>query len=80
MVMVDASISGSGQASTQEMLFEPEVFKALRQVSDSPQERGRIFEQVMRAAFERNLQYNDRFRQVWLWTDWPERARLGVPG
>jgi predicted helicase len=59
------------------MLFEPEVFKALRQVSDSPQERGRVFERVMRVAFERNPQYSDRFVRVWLWADWPGRARFG---
>lgn len=59
------------------MLLEPEVFKALRQTSDSPQERGRIFERVMRTALERNPQYSDRFKKVWLWTDWPQRTQLG---
>ncbi|MCY4422571.1 MAG: DEAD/DEAH box helicase family protein [Acidimicrobiaceae bacterium] len=59
------------------MLLEPEVFKALRQTSDSPQERGRIFERVMRTALERNPQYSDRFKRVWLWTDWPQRIKLG---
>ena len=62
------------------MLFEPEVFKALRRVSDSPQERGRIFERVMRAAFERNPQYSDRFAHVWLWADWPARSLFGYGG
>lgn len=62
------------------MLFEPEVFNALRQVSDSPQERGLIFERVIRAAFERNPQYSDRFERVWLWAEWPGRALYGYGG
>ena len=77
---MDTTAEGSGGLSSQGMLFEPEVFKALRTVSDSPQERGRIFERVMRAAFERNPQYSDRFVQVWLWADWPGRALLGYGG
>ena len=69
----------SAQAS-QGVLFEPEVFKALRRTSDSPQERGLIFERVMRAAFEKNPQYSDRFKRVWLWADWPQRAALDYGG
>ena len=80
MVTSEASTMESGQPPMQEMLFEPEVFKALREVSDSPQERGRIFERVMRTAFERNLQYSDRFKQVWHWADWPQRTQLGYGG
>ena len=80
MVMVDKTTEGSGELPSQGMLFEPEVFKALRQVSDSPQERGRIFERVMRAAFERNPQYSDRFVRVWLWADWPSRILFGYGG
>ena len=63
--------------SSQGVLFDPEVFRALRRVSDSPQERGRIFERVMRAAFEKNPQYSDRFERVWLWTEWPDRITFG---
>ena len=70
----------SDKAPSQGMLLEPDVFRALRQASDSPQERGRIFERVMRVAFERNPQYSDRFKQVWLWTDWPQRSLLGYGG
>ena len=72
--------TASDGSPSQEMLFEPEVFKALRKVSDSPQERGRIFERVMRAAFERNPQYSDRFKQVWLWAHWPDRTKFGYGG
>lgn len=66
----------TGTAS-QQVLFDPEVFRALRRVSDSPQERGRIFERVMCAAFEKNPQYSERFERVWLWTDWPDRITFG---
>ena len=72
-----AQTDNSRTAPSQGMLLEPEVFKALRQTSDSPQERGRIFERVMRTALERNPQYSDRFKKVWLWTDWPRRTQLG---
>ena len=80
MVTVDKTTEGSSGLPSQGMLFEPEVFKALRRVSDSPQERGRIFERVMRAAFERNPQYSDRFAHVWLWADWPSRVLFGYGG
>ena len=59
------------------MPFEPEVFTALRRRSDSPQEQGRIFERVMRTAFERNPQYSQRFARVWHWNDWPDRIMHG---
>ena len=75
-----AQTNDSRTAPSQGMLLEPEVFRALRQTSDSPQERGRIFERVMRTAFERNPQYSDRFERVWLWADWPQRGRLGYGG
>ena len=72
-----AQAHDSSTAPSQGMLLEPEVFKALRRTSDSPQARGRIFERVMRTAFERNPQYSDRFERVWLWSDWPQRIQLG---
>ena len=64
-------------AASQRVLFDPEVFRALRRVDATPQERGRIFERVMRVAFERNPQYGDRFKQVWLWSHWPDRQKFG---
>ena len=63
--------------TSEQVLFDPEVFRALRQINTTPQERGRIFERVMRAAFEKNPQYSDRFERVWLWTDWPDRITFG---
>ena len=79
-VTVDSSIANPDAMPSQGVLFEPEVTKALRQVSDSPQERGRIFERVMRAAFEKNPQYSNRFERVWLWADWPGRQKFGYGG
>ena len=77
MVMADTATEDSVAGSSPGVLFDPEVFRALRRVSDSPQERGRIFERVMRAAFEKNPQYSDRFERVWLWTNWPDRITFG---
>ena len=61
MVTLDTATDDAFRDSAPGVLVDPEVFRALRRVSDSPQERGRIFERVMRAAFEKNPQYSDRF-------------------
>ena len=56
-------------------LFEPEVFREIRERALSASEQGRMFEQVMRAAFEINPEFD--FEHVWMWNDWPERTELG---
>ena len=56
-------------------LFEPEVFREIRERALSASEKGRMFEQVMRAAFEINPEFD--FEHVWMWNDWPERTELG---
>ena len=63
----------------QGMLGEPAVMRALRTRSDSPQERGRMFERLLRAAFMAHPgEYGpQRFKEVWLWREWPQRERLG---
>ncbi len=61
------------------MLLEPAVMKALRTRGYSPQDRGRMFERLLKAAFKAHPgEYGpQRFKEVWLWQEWPERERLG---
>ncbi len=49
---------------------------------DSPQQRGRVFERLLRAAFGCHPgEYGpQRFRRVWLWSQWPDRERFGYGG
>ena len=56
-------------------LFEPEVFRQIRERALNSTEKGTMFEQVMRAAFEANPEFD--FQHVWLWNEWPERTELG---
>ncbi|MYI52570.1 MAG: hypothetical protein F4110_01025 [Acidimicrobiaceae bacterium] len=45
----------------------------------SPQQRGRVFERLLKAAFEAHpgAYGPQRFRRVWRWPEWPDRERLG---
>ncbi|WP_419838680.1 type ISP restriction/modification enzyme [Candidatus Poriferisodalis sp.] len=56
-------------------LFEPVVFRQIRERALNSTEKGRMFEQVMRGAFEANPEFD--FQHVWLWNEWPERTELG---
>ena len=64
-----------GQDDRQGHLFEPAVFAEIRERSLSAADRGRQFEELMRAAFEANPEYD--FEAVWLWDDWPQRKSHG---
>lgn len=59
-----------------------ELFARLRAESQSEFEKGRRFELLMKAAFERHPgEYGpDRFRRVWMWIDWPDRKAMGFKG
>ena len=46
--------------------------------SASAAETGSRFEKLIRRALETAPGYGpDRFSQVWLWSDWPDRGPLG---
>lgn len=64
--------------ASQGHLFEPEVFREIRERSLSNADRGRQFEEMMRAAFDANPEFD--FSSVWLWDDWPQRQREGFAG
>ena len=59
-------------------LFEPEAFTEIRERSLSAPDRGRQFEELMRAAFEASPEYG--FASVCLWDDWPQRKRALLIG
>ena len=46
---------------------------------ESPQQRGRVFERLLKAAFEAHPgEYGPlRFKRVWLWMRWPDRQAHG---
>ena len=69
MTLFEAAAAVQGQG------FEPEVFRQIRERALNPTEKGRMFEQLMRAAFEVNPEFD--FEHVWMWNDWPERTELG---
>jgi len=62
--------------------FEHDVFDVLRTLSrlaGSRVDKGRRFERLMKFAFLRHPgEYGpSRFSEVWLWSEWPERAARG---
>ena len=69
MTLFETAAAGQGQG------FEPEVFRQIRERALNPTEKGRMFEQLMRAAFEVNPEFD--FEHVWMWNDWPDRTELG---
>ena len=51
----------------------------LRNESTSEYEKGRNFERLLKRALQQHPGiYGDRFSNVWLWNDWPERHRTGL--
>ena len=42
----------------------------IRSISDSESKKGRLFERLMKAYFEQDPLYKERFREVWLWSEW----------
>ena len=51
------------------------VLDHIRAVAGSEVEKGRLFERLMKAYFEQDPLYRDRFSDVWLWSQWTERGR-----
>ena len=42
-------------------------------------DKGDKFERLMLQFFKTDLFWTDRFSDVWMWMDWPERPRGGRP-
>ena len=51
-----------------------QVLDAIRRVASSERDKGDRFERLVQSAFRTDRTYRDRFSDVWLWMDWPERG------
>ena len=49
------------------------VLDHIRSIADSEAHKGRLFERLMKAYFQKDPVYRDRFRDVWLWSEWAVR-------
>lgn len=52
-----------------------DVLHALEARATNDREKGDVFEQLTKTFFEQDALYRDQFERVWLWKDWPHRAR-----
>ena len=43
--------------------------------SANPAQKGRLFEQLVKAFLEQEKANRARFKQVWLWSEWPNRGK-----
>lgn len=50
-----------------------DVLDQLYYSATSEREKGDKFERLMLAFFKTDVQWADRFADVWMWTEWPER-------
>ena len=46
------------------------VLDHIRSIAETEVEKGRLFERLMKAYFQQDPLYRDRFSQVWLWSEW----------
>ncbi len=46
------------------------VLDHIRSIAGTEAEKGRLFERLMKAYFEQDPLYRDRFSHVWLWPEW----------
>lgn len=50
-----------------------DVLEQIRKRSVSERDKGDQFEALVRTAFRKDRTYSERFSDVWLWMDWPDR-------
>ena len=62
--------------------FGPGVLDLLEERFDTSQARGKAFERLMKYAFRRHpdVYGPQRFKNVWLWMEWPDREAHGYGG
>ena len=49
------------------------VLDHIRSIASTEAEKGRLFERLMKAYLRKDPVYRDRFRDVWLWSEWAIR-------
>lgn len=64
------------------MLASPleDVLEKLRVSATDTRDQGDKFERMMVGFFRTDAQWAERFDNVWLWMDWPDRPRHGDHG
>ncbi|MCQ3802904.1 MAG: DEAD/DEAH box helicase family protein [bacterium] len=55
-----------------------EALDRLRADHTGRYQRGRAFEKLIRNALLVNPQYRDRFENLWLWSEWPQRGGVDI--
>ena len=56
-----------------------QALEQIRSIADSEAQKGRLFERLMKTYFSVDPIYGERFRTVWLWSEWAA-ARAGFDG
>ena len=51
-----------------------EVLDSIRADATSERDKGDRFERLMQTAFRIDRTYRERFSDVWLWMEWPDRG------
>ena len=47
-----------------------QVLNHIRSIADSESKKGRLFERLIKTYFQQDPLYKERFRGVWLWSEW----------
>ena len=55
-----------------------DVYAQLCERYPDPQERGRRFEPLVADVLRTDRMFKERYSQVWLWNDWPERESIDI--
>ena len=64
------------------MAYLDDVLHRIAETAANTTTQGRRFEQITQAAFRAHpdVYGKERFKNVWLWDEWPDRTRLGYTG
>lgn len=55
-----------------------EILDEYRQISHSERDKGERFERLMQAYLKTDTLYSSKFKQVWLWSEFPGNIELGT--
>lgn len=51
-----------------------DVLTELTEAATDPRDKGDLFERLVAAFLRTDPEYAARFSNVWMWSDWPDRA------
>ena len=72
--MSDGTHTETPVSSVEPVLQLTSVLDSIREVSTSERDKGDRFERLVQAALRADRTYQERFSDVWLWMDWPDRG------